>query len=54
MQGTVTAEDMRTKLLGGKLMLVADDGAVTAVNVTLKNGVSYNSNIYFLYITKSI
>ena len=45
MQEAVTVEDMRTKFLGTKLMLMADDGAVTSVNVTLKNGVSYRRSL---------
>ena len=50
MQEAVTVEDMRTKFLGTKLMLMADDGSVTSVNVTLKNGVSYDK-IIFIFCT---
>ena len=39
--GAVTVDDMKTKLAGSKLMVMADDGAVNYVNVTIMDGVSY-------------
>ena len=39
MDGAVTVDDMKTKFAGNRLMVMADDGAVTSVNVTLMDGV---------------
>ena len=39
--GAVTVGDMKTKLAGSRLMVMAADGAVNYVKVTILDGVSY-------------
>ncbi|KAI0216634.1 hypothetical protein LSAT2_031373 [Lamellibrachia satsuma] len=47
--GAVTVDDMKTKFVGSRLMVMADDGAVTSVNVTLMDGVVHLNDAKILH-----